>query len=436
MLSLRPTKTDNVLEALRNNELDLIEHINQLEEHFKGREPQVLSFIPEEGRFDRLRREAESLADKYPQPGDRPELFGMVIGVKDIFHVEGFQTRAGSQIPPEVLQGNEAECVTRLKEAGALIMGKTVTTEFAYFSPGPTRNPHNLEHTPGGSSSGSASAVGAELVPLALGTQTIGSITRPASFCGVIGYKPSFDRISKEGVIPLSQSLDHVGFFTNDLETAHNGAKCLVDDWKEQETLKEKPVFGVPEGLYLEKTSSETLHHFRETLKRIQNTGYEVKSIRAMPDFEDIVERHNLIVAVEAAQNHKVWFEKYKEKYHPKTAALINHGKEIRSDMLTTALIGREILRDHLSSLMSAEGIDLWLSPSAVGAAPKGLDSTGDPIMNLPWTHSGLPTLNIPSGKNPAGLPLGLQVAAGWYEDEKLFAYSQYILAALREENS
>jgi len=400
MLSLRPTKTDNVLKALRNNELDLVEHINQVEEHFKGREPQVLSFIHEEGRFDRLRREAESLVDKYPQPGDRPDLFGMVIGVKDIFHVEGFQTRAGSQIPPEVLQGNEAEFVTRLREAGALIMGKTVSTEFAYFAPGPTRNPHNLEHTPGGSSSGSAAAVGAELVPLALGTQTIGSITRPASFCGVIGYKPSFDRISKEGVIPLSQSLDHVGFFTNDLETANNGVKCLVDDWKEQETLKEKPVFGVPEGRYLEEASSEMLHHFRETLKRIQNIGYEVKSIRAMPDFESIVERHNLIVAAEMA------------------------------------LQGRETLRDHLSSLMSAEGIDLWLSPSAVGAAPKGLDSTGDPIMNLPWTHSGLPTLNIPSGKNPAGLPLGLQVAAGWYEDEKLFACSKHILAALKKENS
>jgi Asp-tRNA(Asn)/Glu-tRNA(Gln) amidotransferase A subunit family amidase len=230
--------------------------------------------------------------------------------------------------------------------------------------------------------------------------------------------------------------LDHVGFFTNDLETANNAAKCLVDDWKEQETLKEKPVFGVPEGRYLEKASSEMLNHFRGTLKRIQNTGYEVKNIPVMPDFEDIVERHNLIVAAEAAQNHKVWFEKYKEKYHPKTAALLNRGKEIRSDMLTMALKGKETLRDHLSSLMSAEGIDLWLSPSAVGAAPKGLDSTGDPIMNLPWTHSGLPTLNIPSGKNPAGLPLGLQVAAGWYEDEKLFAYSQHILAALRDGNS
>ena len=138
------------------------------------------------GRFARLQNDADALVLRYPDLIKRPLLFGAVAGVKDIFHVEGFTTQAGSRLPSEVLQGKEAESVSRLKDAGALIFGKTVTTEFAYFSPGPTRNPHNPEHTPGGSSSGSAAAVAAEFCHLALGTQTIGSIIRPASFCGVV----------------------------------------------------------------------------------------------------------------------------------------------------------------------------------------------------------------------------------------------------------
>ncbi len=142
----------------------------------------------------------------------RPPLFGIPIGIKDIFHVNGFSTHAGSRLPPKQLMGEEAKCVSDLKKAGALILGKTVTTEFAYFEPGPTMNPHNPNHTPGGSSSGSAAAVAAGLCPLALGSQTIGSIIRPASFCGVVGYKPSYDRISRDGVIPVSPSLDHIGF--------------------------------------------------------------------------------------------------------------------------------------------------------------------------------------------------------------------------------
>ncbi len=201
MHSLQTSLPSNTLNAMRNNEIDLIEYINKLESSFHKIEDLVLAFVPEEGRFVRLHREARELVEKYPHPEDRPDLFGLLVGVKDIFHVDGFPTRGGSNVPAKILQGNEARCVTQLKEAGALVMGKTVTTEFAYFAPGATRNPHNLKHTPGGSSSGSAAAVAANLVPMAFGTQTIGSITRPASYCGVIGFKPSYERISRAGVI-------------------------------------------------------------------------------------------------------------------------------------------------------------------------------------------------------------------------------------------
>src|SRR4030095_6717833 len=151
----------------------------------------------------------------------------------DIFRVEGFTTQAGSRLPSDLLQGEEAKSVTRLKEAGAIIFGKTVTTEFAYFSPGPTRNPHNPQHTPGGSSSGSAAAVAAGFCNLALGTQTIGSLLCSASFFGIVGLKPTYERISRDGVIPLSPSLDHEGLFASDAETALNAARALYQDWDE-----------------------------------------------------------------------------------------------------------------------------------------------------------------------------------------------------------
>src|SRR5829696_7702500 len=211
---------NQLIEALRSNELTLPEYLSQVEAQFTGREPAILALLPEENRFARLKTEADTLALGYPDLVNRPPLFGAFVGVKDIFHVEGFTTQAGSALPSELFQGEEAESVTRLKDAGALIFGKTVTTEFAYFSAGPTRNPHNVAHTPGGSSSGSAAAVAAGFCQLALGTQTIGSIIRPASFCGVVGLKPTYERISRAGVIPLSPSLDHIGFFTPDIETA------------------------------------------------------------------------------------------------------------------------------------------------------------------------------------------------------------------------
>ena len=187
-----------LITGLRAGELSISDYVDHLEARFQEVEPLIEAFVPEPDRFARLRRDAATLLERYPAPESRPPLFGIAVGVKDIFHVKGFTTRAGSQVSPELLQGPEAAVVTALRNAGALILGKTVTTEFAYFAPGPTRNPHNPAHTPGGSSSGSAAAVAAGLCPLALGTQTIGSIIRPASFCGVVGYKPSYDRVSRE----------------------------------------------------------------------------------------------------------------------------------------------------------------------------------------------------------------------------------------------
>ncbi len=424
--------------ALRKGELPITTYLAQLEAQFAARESSVLAFMPEEGRFARLRREAEALLAQYPKPEARPPLFGVPVGVKDIFHAAGFLTRGGSRLPPEVLQGREAESVTILKKAGALIMGKTVSTEFAYFGPGPTRNPLSPEgttHTPGGSSSGSAAAVAAGLCPLTLGTQTIGSIIRPAAFCGVVGYKPSYERISRAGVIPLSPSLDHIGVFTADVAGAALAASVLCRAWK-SEMLQRKPVFGIPEGPYLERASDEGLTHFRALCRRLREAEYLIKSVNTMPDFNAIRERHNLIVAAEAARIHADWFPRFRELYHPKTVELIERGQSVSDEALAEALTGREKLRGELTQLMDEYRIDLWLSPAAPGPAPKGLDSTGDPVMNLPWTHSGLPAVNLPSGRNAEGLPLGLQVTGRWYADEMLLAWAAEIEAVIGGQSS
>lgn len=416
---------------LRAGSLDLEEYLAELEVLFSILEPSIQSFVEEENRFERLRQEARHLKKKYPHPPNRPPLFGLPIGIKDIFQVDGFPTRAGSQLPPEELQGREASSVSLLKQAGALVMGKTVTTEFAYFAPGPTRNPRNLDYTPGGSSSGSAAAVAAGLSPLATGTQTIGSITRPASFCGIVGYKPSYDRIDRTGVIPLSPSLDHVGIFSDDVAGAELVAGLLCPHWQLAVTYN-LPVIGIPNGSYLKYASDEALDNFEVACRRLSEGGCMLKQVPAFQNFEAIVERHNLILAAEAAQVHAHWFKKYGDRYHEKTMALIEKGREISKNDLEEALIGRRDFVQDLLRLMDEHGLDLWISPAAPGTALKGLDSTGDPIMNLPWTHSGIPTINIPSGVNDKGLPMGLQVAGRWYEDETLFAWSTHLEPMIR----
>jgi Asp-tRNA(Asn)/Glu-tRNA(Gln) amidotransferase A subunit family amidase len=421
----------SLIEDLRAGQMLLPDLLSQVESRFIEREPSILAFIPEEERFTRLHRDADALVLRHPDLIKRPLLFGALAGVKDIFHVEGFTTQAGSRLPSDGLQGEEAQSVSRLKEAGALIFGKTVTTEFAYFSPGPTRNPHHPEHTPGGSSSGSAAAVAAGFCHVALGTQTIGSIIRPASFCGVVGLKPTYDRISRKGVIPLSPSLDHIGFFVPDVESAVNAGRVLYRDWDEPIEPLKKPVLGIPEGPYLQSASEEGLAHFERVCKLLENAGYEVHDIQILTDFADIRARHDVIMSAETAQVHKTWFEKYENLYSGKFIELIRRGQATTNDQLQTALEARDDFRAEIQRTFLDQNIDLWISPSTVGPAPKGLESTGDPVMNLPWTQAGLPAINLPAGKNQAGLPMGLQVVGNWYKDEPLLLWAQDVQKVL-----
>jgi len=415
-------------------------YFEQLEANFEERESQVQAFLPEEQRFARLWAEYEALGARYADRQDRPPLFGLPVGVKDIFHVDGFETHAGSQLPADRLGGQQAASVTQLKQAGALVLGKTVTTEFAYFAPGPTRNPHNLDHTPGGSSSGSAAGVAAGLAPIAFGTQTVGSINRPAAFCGVVGFKPSYGRISTAGVIPLAPSLDHVGTFTADVGGTLAVAPHLLSDWKPEQLdtrlgdlAPGTITLGVPRGPYMEGASEEAIAHFESVRIRLEAGGLRMVDAPAMPNYAEISKRHYLILAAEAAAVHQEWFDEYGELYNPMTAELIGKGRQISDVELASALEGRGELREQLQALMEEYGIDAWISPAAPGPAPEGIESTGDPAMNLPWTHSGLPTIGLPSGWSASELPLGIQLTGSWYGDERLLAEAVAVERALTE---
>jgi Asp-tRNA(Asn)/Glu-tRNA(Gln) amidotransferase A subunit family amidase len=421
----------DLLLDMRTDQIGIIDFIQQLERVYNQREAELMAFLPEINRFERLYREAEDLQNKYPDPNDRPLLFGLPIGVKDIFHVEGFPTHAGSKLPIEAMKGSEAKSVRKLKKSGAIIFGKTVTTEFAYLAPGPTKNPHRSSYSPGGSSSGSAAAVAAGLVPFAFGTQTIGSVIRPASYCGVVGFKPTYGRIDIEGVIPLAPSVDTIGFFTNNVSSAEFMAAVLCKEWMENGFDRQKPVLGIPKGPYLENANLEMWFHFVEVCKKLENSGFEILELQTMLDFDEIYNHHNVIVAYEAANTHKIWFSRYKELYHPKSIELIMRGQSFSLKDYQLALDSREKLRDKLTSEQIRYGIDLWISPPARGAAPKGFTSTGNPIMNLPWTHCGFPTINIPSSMNPIGLPMGFQVSAGWLKDEALLHWGLEIESVL-----
>jgi Asp-tRNA(Asn)/Glu-tRNA(Gln) amidotransferase A subunit family amidase len=429
------TQTLNLSETanqLASGDTDLIVFINELCDRIDAVESEILSLIPEENRRIRLLKDAEVLLSKYPDKNKRPAFFGIPIGVKDIFRVDGFITKCGSNLPPELFEGSEAACVTKLKEQGALILGKTVTTEFAYFEPGPTKNPCNTNYTPGGSSSGSAAAVAAGITPFAYGTQTIGSIIRPAAYCGVIGFKPSYERISTEGVIPFSPSADHIGFFTQDIEGCELSASVLCNDWKSLDLISSpKPlIIGVPRGKYMEQASPDILSAFEKQLEVLINKGCTVLNIPIFENIDEINRIHKLMVSAEIAKAHRGWFCDYQAQYKPHTKQIIEDGQKIFEQELEIARDARLFYRNEIESLAKVSGIDMWISPSTLTFPPEGLASTGSPLMNLPWTYAGLPAINIPAGKNNNNLPFGLQFI-GFFNQDEVFLLNMKKINAL-----
>ena len=420
---------------LRSDELDLLAYLHELCDRIDATDPLIHALLPEADRRTRLIAEAVALQKRFPEPVNRPPLYGIPVGVKDTFRVDGFPTQAGSQLPPELFVGPEATCVTMLRNMGALILGKTVTTEFAYFEPGPTRNPHNLAHTPGGSSSGSVAAVAAGFCPLAVGTQVIGSTIRPAAYCGIIGFKPTYGRVPTSGLIKCADSVEHIGYFTQDVAGISLVSSVLCSNWRTV-TSDALPVLGIPDGPYLSQASPEALHTFETQVALLQKAGYTVRHVPAFEDIEGVNRRHTRMVFSEMAVVHTSWFKQYEALYRPRTATALREGQTVGTEELAEARQGRVALRNTLETLMTQAKIDAWICPATTEPAPEGLDSTGSPILNLPWTYAGMPTITVPGGRATNGLPLGLQCVSAAMADEYLLQWIAPIAEILASQNT
>ncbi len=389
------------------------------------RDPLTNAFLPEPARRNRLLNDLSSLSAKYPQESDRPALYGLPVAVKDIYRVDGFDTLCGSRLPAHLFAGPEASAVTRLKAAGALILGKTVTTEFAWFQPGPTRNPHNPDHTPGGSSSGSAAAVAAGMAPVALGTQTIGSVIRPAAYCGIVGVKPSAHSIPTDGIIPFSPTFDQAGYFTKDLDTAEAIASVMCDEWSSQPApanvadasqpteidhqAQNTLVIGIPDKAFIEQADAEIVNTFQQVVEDLKAAGHCLTTTNLFADIKRINREHKAIAAREFAMVHAEWYSAYAHLYGEQSIKLIQDGREVSEGEVPAILSHRQALQNDVGHRMKQEGIDLWISPAATSLPPKGLTSTGSPLMNLPWTFLGLPCISLPIPNTGLPLPVGLQ---------------------------
>jgi len=397
-------------------------------EHIIKYESRVKSFV--KGTFDE-RRILEDCAKIHSKTNKKLPLKDLLIGVKDVINVDGYPTRCGSLLPHELFKGSQASCVSRLLDAGAIFAAKTVTAEFAVSDPGETRNPRNLSHTPGGSSSGSGASVAAGFCDIAIGTQTSGSVIRPAGYCGVIGYKPSFGRISRDGVLLFSSSMDHIGIFAKDLNLLEKTLSIIVDSWSSQKTTLDKNIFiGIPEGSYLDLSKQHVLKQYHNIVQRLEEP-FHVKKVELVNDIKNYNHTIDKITFAELYNVHSGWYEKYKELYRPISRQTIEAGKNIPHNDLVLLLNKARKDRQFLQTLMIESGIDIWIAPVAPDLAPFGIDSTGDFRMNSIWSYTGLPVITIPTGVNENNLPYSIQIVGRFGEDEKLLKISKLIEKSL-----
>ena len=397
-------------------------------EHIKKYESRVKSFV--KGTFDE-KRILEDYTKMKSKPNNKLPLKNLLIGVKDIINVNGYPTRCGSSLPKELFKGSQASCVSKLLDAGAIFTAKTVTAEFAVSDPGETRNPRNLSHTPGGSSSGSGASVAAGFCDIAIGTQTSGSVIRPAGYCGVIGYKPSFGRISRDGVLLFSSSMDHIGIFAKDLNLLEKTLPIIVDSWSFQKLTLDKDIsVGIPEGSYLNLSKPHVLKQYLNTVQRLDKP-FQAKKVELVIDIENYNRLIDKITFAELYNVHSVWYSKYKELYRPISRQTIEAGRNISANSLALLLNKAREDQQFLQNLMIEEGIDIWIAPVAPDLAPFGIHSTGDFRLNSIWSYTGLPVITIPTGVNSNNLPYSIQIVGRFGEDEKLLQISKLIEKSL-----
>ena len=389
---------------LSRRELSAEELVRQCLARIGEREPAVQAWevLDAEGALGEARR-IDALRE-------RPLLCGVPVGIKDLIDTADLPTAYGS--PPH--RGHrpvrDAACVRALREAGAIVLGKTVTTEFAVYSPGKTRNPHDPSRTPGGSSSGSAAAVADGMVPFALGTQTAGSVIRPASFCGAIGWKPSFGTVSLEGVHPLAPSLDTLGFFVRALEDVPLVLAALTG--AQLRPARPPRRFGLCRTELWDRAELATRNLVEDAAHRLARAGAEVVDVELPAGLADAQ------IAIMGAEAAVALRDEPPEGLSPRLREFLEAGRAVSPDRLRAA---RELARSA-----AFPTVDAILTAAAVGEAPVGLAATGDPALSRIWTLLGTPCVSLPLLRGPAGLPVGLQLVAARGADDRLLAAAAF----------
>jgi len=345
-----------------------------------------------------------------PPTADGP-LSGIPFGAKDIIETKGMATEYGSPLYKGRVGTEDAAIIQMLRSRGAVLLGKTVTTPFAYKTPGPTRNPRALDHTPGGSSSGSAAAVAAGMVPFTVGEQTRGSIIRPASFCGVTGFKPTFHLLPTQGILHLGMSLDTLGFFT------HTSAD-MVALWKalgKPVSDDERFAFGIPEPAV--ECDPEMANAFGEAIAALRRSGFTLEPVDIRDVLKKLDDANNTEMFYEGARIHKQRYEEFGDRLDPSLAPLVREGLEVPAAQYDETKQFIADSRIRFSQIFKSTPV--ILTPAAPGPAPLGLSTTGDARMNAPWTALGTPALTVPM-PIVTGLPLGLQLTADLGQDARL----------------
>ena len=369
------------------------------------------------------------IAEARQRDSERPRgpLHGIPVGIKDIIDTADMPTRRGSPIYADNRPKTDAACVAAIKSAGAIIMGKTVTTEFATFTPGKTVNPHNIAHTPGGSSSGSAAGVADFMVPVAYGTQTSGSVIRPASFCGLCGFKPSFGAVSRQGVLTIVPSFDCVGYMArsfDDLSMTHRVVTGsppvpLTDG------LDRAPRIGICRSHQWPQADQATVGAFETAVQRLAELGAGTEDITLPDHFAGLEAAHATIMDVALSQSLRQEYDDHLELISDLLRDRMERGMATTTDQFLQALALAARCRVDMVSLLA--GWDGFLTPSAVGEAPEGFARTGVPTFNMVWTLLHLPCVTVPGLTGPSGLPVGVQLVARHGDDQPLLALGKWL---------
>jgi Asp-tRNA(Asn)/Glu-tRNA(Gln) amidotransferase A subunit family amidase len=386
---------------------------------------------PRVGAFEHLDpAAARAQADRVDALRPRPPLAGLPVAVKDVIDTADLLTERGSPVFRGRRPEADAVAVARLRAAGAVILGKTVTTELAFYAPGKTRNPHDPARTPGGSSSGSAAAVAAEMVPCALGTQTAGSLVRPAAFCGVVALKPTFGLLPVGGISPFAPSLDTLGVLVRrgDLDAlplllAAMGAVVPAP------TRGRAPRIGLCRTAQWPQAEPATRARVEEVAARLARAGAEVLERELGPDLDGLAAAQRTIMAAEAARTLRALREAHDPALSQVLRDFLAEGDRVTPEAEDAARALAALGRRRLPAIFAE--VDVLLTPAAIGEAPAGLASTGDPAFNRIWTLLGAPCLALPAGRGPAGLPLGVQLVGGPSADGALVAAARWIEARL-----